>query len=167
MITPAWFREMAAYNAWQNGAIVKLLDAMGEEERTRDRGLFFGSLHRTFDHIAMCDTWFLDVLQDRRPVPFKPDRILHDDWIALSVERARLDREIEGLAGAVTQAWCDSIVEIDGVSLERLRRAPRALWAMQMVNHQTHHRAQLTTGLHMMGIDYGRTDIPFRPGLTF
>lgn len=27
------------------------------------------------------------------------------------------------------------------------------------------HRSQLATGLHMMGIDYGNTDMPFRPGI--
>jgi DHA1 family bicyclomycin/chloramphenicol resistance-like MFS transporter len=32
-----------------------------------------------------------------------------------------------------------------------------------MFNHATHHRSQATTALWAMGIDYGCTDIPFRP----
>lgn len=167
MITPAYFREMAAYNIWQNGNVMPLLEAMSEAERNKDRGLFFKSLHRTFDHIAMCDTWFLDTLQDRTPIPFKPDRVLHDDWSELRTARAALDREIASLADAITQAWCDSVIEAHSVTLNRIRRIPRGLWVMQMFNHQTHHRSQLTTGLHMMGLAYGNTDIPFRPGSGF
>jgi len=167
MITPAWFREMAEYNKWQNANVLPLLDAMSEQERTKDRGLFFKSLHRTFDHIAMCDTWFLDTLQDRTPVPFTPDRVLHNDWPSLRETRHRMDREIIDLANAITQAWCDSIIEAHSVTLNRLRRIPRGLWVTQMFNHQTHHRSQLTTGLHMMGLKYGTTDLPFRPGSGF
>ncbi len=129
MITPAYFREMAQYNRWQNGNVLPLLDAMTDAERNKDRGLFFKSLHRTFDHIAMCDAWFLDTLNERTPLPFR--------------------------------------IEAHLVTLDRVRRIPRGLWVTQMFNHQTHHRSQLTTGLHMMGLDYGRTDVPFRPDSGF
>lgn len=167
MITPAYFREMAEYNIWQNGIAVPLLEAMGEAERAKDRGLFFKSLHRTFDHIAMCDTWFLDTLSDRTPTPFRPDRVLHEDWPSLKAARARLDEEIRTLASRIDQGWCDEVKEMHSVTLNRTRRIPRGLWVMQMFNHQTHHRAQLTTGLHMMGLSYGTTDLPFRPGIGF
>jgi uncharacterized damage-inducible protein DinB len=33
--------------------------------------------------------------------------------------------------------------------------------AVQMFNHATHHRGQLTTLLTQMGRDIGATDIPF------
>ena len=125
MITPAYFREMAEYNKWQNANVLPLLDTMSEQERNKDRGLFFKSLHRTFDHIAMCDTWFLDTLQDRTPVPFTPDRVLHTDWPSLKEARHRLDREIIGLANAITEAWCDGIIEAHSVTLNRVRRIPR------------------------------------------
>ncbi|YAF94156.1 MAG: DinB family protein [Nodularia sp. CChRGM 3473] len=32
-----------------------------------------------------------------------------------------------------------------------------------MFNHQTHHRSQITSELHKMGIDYGCTDLPYNP----
>ncbi len=44
---------------------------------------------------------------------------------------------------------------------------PRALYLMQMFNHQTHHRAQVTAALHRVGVDYGSTDLWFRPGSPF
>jgi uncharacterized damage-inducible protein DinB len=32
-----------------------------------------------------------------------------------------------------------------------------------LVNHQTHHRGQVTTLLSQLGLDVGTTDLPFMP----
>jgi uncharacterized damage-inducible protein DinB len=40
---------------------------------------------------------------------------------------------------------------------------PRSLCVMQMFNHQTHHRGQVTTLLKQAGIDPGATDLPWAP----
>jgi uncharacterized damage-inducible protein DinB len=167
MITPELMRELAAYNEWQNGNIITILDRLDDTERHKDRGLFFKSLHRTFDHIAMVDSYFLDVLQDRTPIPFVADRVLHDQWPALRRARLTLDRELTNLANAIAPSWGDDIIESFSARLQKTRRVKRGFYAMQLFNHQTHHRSQLTTGLHMMGIDYGMTDMPFRPGIGF
>jgi len=37
---------------------------------------------------------------------------------------------------------------------------------MQIFNHGTHHRGQLTTLLKQAGYDPGITDLPFMPGLV-
>ena len=37
---------------------------------------------------------------------------------------------------------------------------------MQMFNHQTHHRGQVTTLLKQLGIDPGETDLPWLPELS-
>jgi uncharacterized damage-inducible protein DinB len=40
---------------------------------------------------------------------------------------------------------------------------PMYLMIMQMFNHQTHHRGQLTTLFSQLGLDPGVTDLPFIP----
>jgi uncharacterized damage-inducible protein DinB len=40
---------------------------------------------------------------------------------------------------------------------------PLYLMVVQMFNHQTHHRGQLTTLLSQLGLDPGVTDLPFIP----
>lgn len=45
---------------------------MGGGGRKKGRSLFFKSLHRTFGHIAMVDSYVLDVLQDRTRIPSPP-----------------------------------------------------------------------------------------------
>jgi uncharacterized damage-inducible protein DinB len=167
MITPEAMRELAAYNEWQNANIIAILDKLDDTERHKDRGLFFKSLHRTFDHIAMVDSYFLDVLQDRKTIPFAADRVLHAQWPELRHGRIALDRELNNLANAVTQSWGDDVIESFSAKLQKTRRVKRGFYALQLFNHQTHHRSQLTTGLHMMGIEYGNTDMPFRPGIGF
>ena len=48
-------------------------------------------------------------------------------------------------------------------SLGRERTVPRQFYMMQMFNHGTHHRSQVTAALHRMGIAYGNTDLPYNP----
>ena len=50
---------------------------------------------------------------------------------------------------------------------EDIPAIPRWVMVAQIFNHQTHHRSQVTTALHSMGVDYGSTDIPWRPGAGF
>jgi len=163
LILPGYLTEMAAYNAWQNGVVVGHLDALSETERTEDRGLFFGSLHRTFDHIATIDRWILDVVGDVGVRAIDLKDMVFSDWSALRAERDRLDRRIDAVAARADQAWLDGVIEIESRSFGRTRRIPRGLYLVQMFNHQTHHRSQITAALWQMGIDYGGTDIPFRP----
>ncbi|WP_420346773.1 DinB family protein [Pelagibius sp.] len=163
LILPGYLNEMAAYNAWQNGAVVGHLDALGEAERTAERGLFFGSLHRTFDHIATIDRWILDVVEGVGVRAIDLKELVFADWADLKAERARLDRRIDAVAARADQAWLDGVIEIESRSFGRTRRIPRGLYLVQMFNHQTHHRSQITGALWQMGINYGGTDIPFRP----
>ena len=70
-------------------------------------------------------------------------------------------------------AWTDTLAEewlrspitykssVDG----KTRTLPAWLLVVHMFNHQTHHRGQLTTLLMQIGIDPGKTDIPWLPVL--
>ena len=162
MIGRAYTTEMARYNAWQNGVVYGLCEDLGEAERTRDRGLFFASLHRTLDHIALVDTYILDLLETGSADRFDPKATLHATWPALRTARTALDGRIAGLARH-DDAWFAEVLEFMSTTLGRVRRIPRSLYVMQMFNHQTHHRSQVTAALWSMGLDYGTTDLPFRP----
>lgn len=41
---------------------------------------------------------------------------------------------------------------------------PRWVMVAQIFDHQTDHRSQVTSAFHTMDIDYGATDILWRPG---
>ena len=56
MITVKYVRTMARYNAWQNTSIFDAADALSDDERRKDRGAFFGSIHETLSHLLWADT---------------------------------------------------------------------------------------------------------------
>lgn len=163
LILPGYLKEMAAHNAWQNGIVFKHVDGLDAEERARDRGMFFGSIHHTLDHIVAIDGWILDTLDDIPPRRFDMKRIFHPGWDDLKAARARLDARIDDLAKRVDLAWLDGVIEFESAAFGRPRRIPHGLFVVQMFSHQTHHRSQVTAELWRLGIDYGSTDIPFRP----
>ena len=59
MVDPAFVQTMARYNAWQNDSLIAAADGLGDEERRRDRGAFFKSIHGTFNHILWADEVWL------------------------------------------------------------------------------------------------------------
>ena len=51
MITAAYCRTMAAYNSEMNRRLYAAASRLSDEERRRDRGAFWSSLHNTLVHI--------------------------------------------------------------------------------------------------------------------
>ncbi|MEL6179329.1 MAG: DinB family protein [Myxococcota bacterium] len=158
MITPTYLAEMAAYNTWQNQRLLELCGALEEQALHHDRGLFFGSISATLYHILHIDHLIVRYVRDGvSPTGKRP--VSYDTFAEFQDARNAFDEEIAAFAEAVETDWLAETIPIWGG-----RQVPRALLLMQLFNHQTHHRSQITTHLHMMGVDYGNTDIPFCPG---
>ena len=157
-------RCMATYNSWQNAVLFDLCEQIGDEERRRDRNMFFTSIHNTLNHILYIDLRILDILKTGQAGPYDARTIVADDFDYLKEQRIRIDREIGAFVDANDHAWQDGIRELQGLDGIK-RKLPRQLFLMQLFNHQTHHRSQITSELHKMGIDYGITDVPLTPDL--
>jgi uncharacterized damage-inducible protein DinB len=154
---------MTRYNAWQNDGVYGRCGGLGEEEQKHDRGMYFGSLHRTLDHILVVACWILAFVMNGRFDRFDPGPRIFNVWNALKAERRRIDEQIEELAQQCDQSWIDETLEIHSERFGRLRRIPRGVYLTQMFHHQTHHHSQVTAELWRLGIDYGPTDLPARP----
>jgi len=162
--TKAWALEMALYNKWQNEKLYEICDGLSEEDRSRDRGMFFGSIHRSLDHILMVDRVLWDfTMSGQPPRTFDPNAKVTDDYETLSAARFHFDLTLLETLRMQPKAWLDETVSYHHPRLGRTREHPRQFPLMQMFNHGTHHRAQVTAELHRMGIDYGNTDMPFNP----
>ena len=82
-------RGMAAYNQWMNGKIYACSAELSDEERKRDLGAFFGSVHGTLNHIYVGDEAWLQRLNGQ-PVTMKSPRHLDDvDIVSLSASPTR------------------------------------------------------------------------------
>lgn len=156
--------EMARYNRWQNEHLYALCEGLGEEALERDIGLFFGSILATLDHILLVDEAIVRFLRDSQPpTDFDPNRRVHQDFASLRRARAAFDRELETLFTQAPEGWLAAEIRFESERLGRERALPRAFMATQLFNHQTHHRSQVTSALHRLGVDYGPTDLPMNP----
>jgi uncharacterized damage-inducible protein DinB len=114
--------------------------------------LFFRSIHDTLDHILLIDRLILKYVEDGA----RPDMLLarqYQDFAALREARVAFDARLRSMAPE--PEWLAETMPG--------RPFARALMLVQMFNHQTHHRSQVTTHLHLMGIEYGSTDLPYNP----
>jgi len=62
-MTPDAYCALARYNRWMNEKIYAVASTLGDEERKRDRGAFFKSIHGTLNHLLVADRIWLGRLE--------------------------------------------------------------------------------------------------------
>lgn len=162
MITPAYARTMAAYNAELNRRIYAAAARLPDEERQRDRSAFWRSIHGTLSHLVWADRMWMSRLAGWP----KPDGDLaHSDRLfdafeAMAAARATADSGLEAWAAGLDEpALADALTWYSGAA-DRTMTAPRALIVVHLFNHQTHHRGQVHAMLTAAGERTGDTDLP-------
>lgn len=156
---------MASYNRWMNERLYAICAEIPDEERKRDRKAFFGSIHRTLDHLLLVDKVWVGRFVGE---PFQAKGFgqqLFEDFAALRAEREAMDRRIETWASGLSDATLASELRFRSMLRPGLLSCPLWVAVMHLFNHQAHHRGQLTTLLAQMGIDYGVTDFIAMPGM--
>jgi uncharacterized damage-inducible protein DinB len=142
MIDRAYVQRMARYNRWQNENLYGVADRLPDEERRRERGAFFGSIHKTLSHLL----W--------------GDRI----WMSrLKIARVGFDRTILDWADTIDPSWLAADHVYYSGATEREVTKPRWVLVSHMFNHQTHHRGQVHCLLTQAGGRPHDTDLPFMP----
>jgi len=63
-IGPAYIQRMARYNRWQNESLYGVADGLSAQERERERGAFFGSIHKTLSHLLWADRVWMSRFAD-------------------------------------------------------------------------------------------------------
>jgi uncharacterized damage-inducible protein DinB len=166
MITPEYCLTMAQYNRWMNRTLYAAAARLTDEERKRDLGAFFKSIEGTLNHLLWGDAVWFGRFVGEQLASGKTDSTLETDFSALRRRREALDERIVQWAQTVTPEWLATTLHwtsgIDG----KVRELPFAVCVMQMFNHETHHRGQVTTLLKQLGIDPGETDLPWLPELN-
>lgn len=166
MIDVETCRLLARYNRWMNERLYAAVAALPDAERKRDRGAFFGSIHRTLAHLLWADrVWLGRFTATPHPVAaYGADE--HPDFAGLSRERERADHAILDWAGKLERSWLDSTLEYRAASDGKRRAFPGWIAALHLFNHGTHHRGQVTTLMKQAGVDPGVTDLAAMPGVV-
>ncbi|MGM0586015.1 MAG: DinB family protein [Pseudomonadota bacterium] len=139
----AHFGMMARYNAWANRRLYDAAAALSDEARRRDEGAFFGSLHRTLNHLVTTDVIWLSRFRGKLPPPWGLDHVPHDDFDELRAAREALDADIIGYVDGLGEDDLAADFSYARVSApdERITQ-PLAPALAHFFNHQTHHRGQ-------------------------
>ena len=158
-------KTLAAYNRWMNDRIYAACAKLSDEERKRDAGAFFKSVHGTLNHILLGDrVWFGRFVG----VPFVVNALnqeLYADFAELRAQRSRTDEDIIAWVNSLTDTEFDGQMSYMSTVNPQLRTYPFWVAVTHFFNHQTHHRGQVTTLLMQRGIDPGVTDLIWLPEL--
>jgi uncharacterized damage-inducible protein DinB len=161
MITPAYVRTMAAYNAEMNRRLYAAASRLSDEERRRDRGAFWGSLHATLVHILWGDSQWMSRFDgwERPTTPIKESGHMLIDYAELCSRRVKADADIEGWAGKVDEPWLNADLTWFSGAAQREISAPKRLLVTHFFNHQTHHRGQAHALITAAGEKTDDTDL--------
>ena len=162
-------RRFAQYNAWFNGRLYQVISALTDEERRRDMGAFFRSIHGTLNHILLTDRMWLGRISKhphgfrslaKTPLVFEIEslaQILYEDFPELAAQRRETDTAIGHLVEDLTPGVLESNLSYSR-STGQSMVAPFWHVVAHLFNHQTHHRGQITALLFQLGHDPGLTD---------
>jgi uncharacterized damage-inducible protein DinB len=165
MIDAAYVQRLARYNRWQNDNLYGAADRLSDDERRRERGAFFSSIHGTLSHLLWGDCTWMNRFSD---VP-KPDvgivgsKTLYPDWDGLKRERSAIDDKIVRWSDGVDPGWLSS--DYTWFSNAAQRDVSKPMWTLvtHFFNHQTHHRGQVHAMLTQAGGKPGDTDLFLMP----
>jgi uncharacterized damage-inducible protein DinB len=163
------YRTMARYNRWMNDKLYAASATLSDQERKRDRGAFFKSIHGTLNHVLLGDSiWLSRFKQDPHVLPQRADgqpieivslaQEVYESFDALTHARRHLDARIEAWIVSLDEDTLASELTYKTVT-QGVQSSP--FWASlsHFFNHQTHHRGQVTTLLTQAGVDVGVTDL--------
>lgn len=165
MIDRSYVQRMARYNRWQNENLYGVADRLTGEERQRERGAFFGSIHKTLSHLLWGDQIWMSRF-DAAPKPtgnIAQSVALFPDWEKLKTERGDFDGRIITWADDIKADWLAAEQTFFSGAIGREVTRPRWALVTHMFNHQTHHRGQVHCMLTQAGVRPSDTDLTFLP----
>jgi uncharacterized damage-inducible protein DinB len=161
MIDAAYVQRLARYNRWQNENLFGVADHLSDDERRRERGAFFGSIHGTLSHVLWGDCVWMNRFSDvaKPSVGIAGSKTLYPDWDGLKRERGAMDALIIRWSDGVDPAWLAS--DHKWFSNAAQREMSNPMWSLvtHFFNHQTHHRGQVHAMLTQAGARPGDTDL--------
>ena len=86
--------ELSRYNQWQNEKLYGLVALLPPDERSRDRGMFFGDILATLDHMLMVETRIFGYINGVMPPPFDPKTRMEEEFDNLRAARTGFDARL-------------------------------------------------------------------------
>jgi uncharacterized damage-inducible protein DinB len=154
----ALFRTLGDFNAWVNERLYDSCAQLSKDDYTRERKAFFGSIHRTLNHILVVDQLWRGRIEGWTPTIRSLADIPHENFNGLRAAREAEDGALKTLVGGLDEKRLERAVRyvfLDGTPAE----APLDLLLITLFNHQTHHRGQVHVMLTQSSITPPPLDI--------
>lgn len=165
-ITVDWLRMMARFSRWRTERMIASCDTLDDAARKQDRGLFFGTIHSTVDHVLWADRiwlWRFDAAERPAARSIADSTQAHPDWTDLKAARAAFDQQIVAWADGLDDASLGGALVWDSGATGKRQSQPRWLAATHLFNHQTHHYGQVHAALTQAGVKPMDWDLVFAP----
>jgi uncharacterized damage-inducible protein DinB len=161
LVSPAYVRMMAKYNAEMNRRLYRAAANIPDAERRAERGAFWGSIHGTLNHLLWADQQWMSRFSgwDKPVAMLKQSATLTEDFEALAETRIDADARISDWAARVDEAWVAGNTSWFSGAAQRDLTMPTSLLLVHFFNHQTHHRGQTHALITAAGQPTGDTDL--------
>ena len=145
------YRMFAAYNRWANAQVYAAAAELSDAEFRSDRGAFFGSLHRTLNHLIVADRIWMKRFTGTGEAPTTLNAVLFEDRDALAAARKAEDERIIAWTGMLDDRTLAAnftyVTVVQPVEITQ----PLSAALAHFFNHQTHHRGQCHMTLTALG----------------
>jgi len=148
-----------------NDRLYECCSKLSDEERKRDAGAFFKSIHGILNHLLLGDRIWLGRFVGKPFVVRSLDQELYSDFSQLRSERKATDIAISDWISSLSETDLAGELSYTSMLSAKPRRYPLWVAITHFFNHQTHHRGQLTALLAQRGINPGVTDFIWLPEL--
>lgn len=136
------FVAFAHYNRWANRRIYDAAGVLPDADYRADRGAFFGSMHRTLNHLLVADRAWLKRITGEGDPPVPLDTILFNEFPALRSARENEDARIISVVEGMDEGRLAAVLTYRNY-LGRQFAQPIHEILSHFFNHQTHHRGQI------------------------
>jgi uncharacterized damage-inducible protein DinB len=133
---------LARYNAWANRRLYDAAAKLSDADYRADRGAFFGSLHRTLNHLLVADRIWMYRFTKEGPTYTALDTIACGDLTVLRTERETEDRRIIAFVDGLDDQRLAANFSYRTITNPADVMQPLSPALAHFFNHQTHHRGQ-------------------------
>ena len=138
----ALLARLARYNAWANRRLYAACAELDSGEYHRQRPAFFGSIHRTLNHILVADRIWIARIEGRTPPVLALDAELYTTLPELRAAREEEDAALAAVVDGLDDGALARTVDYWTTS-GALQSDELAGILQHVFNHHTHHRGQV------------------------
>ena len=132
----------AEHNQWVNTRVYDVAAHLSDTDYFSDRGAFFGSVHKTLNHIVTTDMIWMHRIDGTGEAPGSLDAVLHDTLGDTRATREALDTRMIAAVDGMDDAALAEPIRFKARSGDDIAIATNLMVA-NLCNHETHHRGQV------------------------